>query len=218
MPKITELFMSYQGEGIRTGHSSIFVRFSGCNFAEEDHPCVWCDTGYSQSKEKGKDYLNLNLEDEIKHMCKVYHTKEIVITGGEPLASNDAFDLIETLCQNYIVTVQTNGSLPIWKTKALWAMDIKCPSSGNEKYNYYINYNLLQKKDQVKFVVSDTIDYDFAKSQLKNIKRATVVFQPAWKTLEPETLVNWLKEDKLGKVVLSIQAHKYIFGDKRKGV
>jgi 7-carboxy-7-deazaguanine synthase len=226
MPKISEIFFGYQGEGSRTGCPSVFVRFAGCNFFHDkpSHPCKWCDTSYAWKtnpdwKSDVKDYLFQDLIDEVKHWCRIYHTKEIVLTGGEPLYSNEAFDFIETLCQNYLITVQTNGSLPIWKSKALWAMDCKCPSSGNESHNLYTNFNLLTHKDQIKFVIANKNDYDFAKSQLKNVKKSvTVLFQPAWMDLKPDLLIECLKADKLGRVRLSLQMQKYVYGAGRRGV
>jgi 7-carboxy-7-deazaguanine synthase len=223
MINISEIFFSYQGEGVRTGYPSIFVRVAGCNFAIEGHPCKWngsfCDTGYAQQKNQGDSYTNQNIIQEIGKISKLYNCKEIVITGGEPLACGEnMYDLIEELLTKYTVTVQTNGSQVIWPTSAIWAMDIKCPSSGNSEYNRYENFKHLKKKDQIKFVISDIEDYKFAKSKLPLIKHATVLFQPAWKMLSVEHLVDWIKMDKLGKIHLSTQCQKYWFGDQRRKV
>ncbi len=215
---INELFLSVQGEGVRTGCQSIFVRLAACNLAIGGHPCRWCDTSYAWAMSQGESIEVYDLIDQIDCMSLNSGVKEVVLTGGEPLYHLDSRLLIEELVQKYLVTIQTNGTMPIWDTSATWATDIKCPSSGNDGYNLYNNLRVLKDGDQIKFVISDRQDFEFAKTVLSKVRRGTVLFQPAWKTMDPETMIHWVQEDKLSRVRISTQTHKYWFGDKRKGV
>ena len=216
---INQVFISPQGEGVKTGVMSIFVRFAGCNFAFDGHPCVWCDTAYSQGS-KGIEYTVEKLVEKIDNLGQQYGTNEVVLTGGEPLYQN-IDDFLRRIRWLYKITIQTNGSILV-KHPWCYAMDIKCPSSGNDKYNRYDNFNLLEKDDQVKFVIANRVDYDFAKSIIRqNELRGrdfVTLFQSAWKTMKDETLINWMKKDALGWVRLSTQCQKVWYGDKRRDV
>jgi 7-carboxy-7-deazaguanine synthase len=206
--KINEIFYSIQGEGKWTGLPNIFIRTTGCNLR-----CTYCDTKYAYKKGTEK-----TLEEIIKELEK-YKCKKICITGGEPLLQKEIFSLIDNLIKsNYKILIETNGSLDISPTtnkKNLFiSLDIKCPSSKmNEKMNFK-NIELLKKKDQIKFVIKNKKDYDFAKKIIKRYKpKCDIFFQPVWKT-DSKKLTKWILEDNLN-VKLGLQIHKIIWDNKR---
>jgi len=208
---ISEIFYSISGEGTKAGTPAIFIRVAGCNFCEDDppHPCQYpCDTPYAQFKSQGTEMTVRQILEEITK----YPTKEVVLTGGEPLYHKGIVNLIANLYNNgYYPEIETNGSLPVWASRlGRWSLDIKCPSSGNTEYNLYSNLKILWKKDQVKFVIGTREDFDFAKMILvKYPIRATVLFQPVWGNLEPKELVGWvMKETPFCRI--SLQIHKYL--------
>jgi 7-carboxy-7-deazaguanine synthase len=217
---ITEIFYSIEGEGINAGRPCVFVRVAGCNFAFEGTPCLYCDTRYSQRISKESRYLStLEICSEISKF--LYANHRAVITGGEPLVYTEQIkQLIEALykCQ-YAIEIETNGSLPIFNLPrgCLWALDIKTPCSGNESKNLYNNLARLKNKDQVKFIIADQQDMDFAFATLtKYPTKAQIIFQPAWGKCN----LNWLVESikyQFPRARLSLQLHKIIWGEK-KGV
>jgi 7-carboxy-7-deazaguanine synthase len=220
MLPVVEIVKSIQGEGIFTGVPTIFLRFAGCNFAEHGHPCHYCDTPYAMKKSDSKMFkietVIKNTEialdrNAITHLC---------ITGGEPLIHPEVHDLIDIWQRRYIVTVETNGSLPLWDSKAIWSMDIKCPGSGNDSQNMYSNFEFIKAKDQVKFVIADCEDYDFAISVTrKHLIYGTKIFQPAKKELSPAILAEWISNDKGNRSIrLGLQLHKYIWPRRKRGV
>jgi len=216
---ISEVFFSISGEGTKAGTPTIFVRVAGCNFCEDiiSHPCQYpCDTPYAQFRNQGTE---MSIKEILGEVAK-YPTKEIILTGGEPLYHQGVISLIARLNSNgYYPEIETNGSLPIW-TKHLgrWSLDIKTPLSGNIEYNLYDNLRILRKKDQVKFICGTREDFDFAKMILaKYSTKATVLFQPAWNNLDAKELVEWIKKEApFGR--LSLQIQKYIYGANRRGI
>ena len=215
---ISDIYIGLQGEGIKTGRRTIFVRVAGCNFAIDGHPCQYpCDTKYAWYPKQGKPYTMDSLIDKVANMSLVNNIKEICLTGGEPLSVPGIRGLIKYL-RGYNLLVETNGSYLIWRNECAWSLDIKCPGSGNDRYNNYDNLRLLTPKDQVKFVIANREDYEFAK-KVRNgyVCMTNVIFQPAWKILEPRVLAEWIIDDKFD-VILGLQQHKIIWGSRRRKV
>ena len=208
--KINEIFYSIQGEGKQTGLPNIFIRTTGCNLR-----CTYCDTKYAYEKGTEKSIK------EILKEARKYNCKKICITGGEPLIQKDIMDLIEQLRKNsYKISIETNGSIDIkqltQKKEILISMDIKCPSSKMHQKMLLENIKHLGQKDQVKFIIKDKEDYEYAKEIVKKHKpKCDIFFQPVWGS-NLKNLAKWMLKDDL-KVKLGLQLHKIIWGDK-KGV
>jgi 7-carboxy-7-deazaguanine synthase len=213
---VSEVFTSIQGEGSRAGFPSVFIRLQGCELR-----CKWCDTPYALDlKERatmlsGEDLLN-----------KIYSSgiKFVTITGGEPLNQKAILPFMSFLCdKDYTVVLETNGHLDIAEVdrRVVKVMDLKCPGSGMEKFNNYRNLEALEQKDEIKFVILDRNDYEWAKAKIKeydlNKKVGTILFSPVWGKLEPKYLSEWILKDAL-PVRLNLQIHKYIWGPETRGV
>lgn len=207
--KINEIFYSIQGEGAWTGLPNIFIRTTGCNLR-----CSFCDTKYAYNT--GKE---MTVQEIIKKI-KQYPCKYVCITGGEPLLQKDIIYLIdELLKKGYKISIETNGSLSIKKlldkNYLMISLDIKCPSSNMYENNYLENINFLKKDDQLKFVIKNKKDYEYAKGILKKYKPfCKVFFQPVWGK-NPKILTKWIIKDGLN-VKLGLQIHKIIWDEKRK--
>lgn len=205
--EINEIFYSLQGEGRWTGLPNIFIRTSGCNLR-----CSFCDTTYAY--DDGKE-MSI---DKILSQISKYPCKYICITGGEPLLQNETLELIDLLLKrNYKICLETNGSINIEKLSnkksLIISLDIKCPSSNMHEKNYFKNISLLRKDDQLKFVIKDKDDYNYAKKIVNEYKPICMVFfQPVWGT-NPEELANWITTDGLD-VKIGLQLHKIIWGDR----
>lgn len=213
---VSEVFTSIQGEGSRAGFPNVFIRLQGCELR-----CKWCDTPYALDlKERatmlsGEDLLN-----------KIYSSgiKFVTITGGEPLNQKAILPFMSFLCdKDYTVVLETNGHLDIAEVdrRVVKVMDLKCPGSGMEKFNNYRNLEALEQKDEIKFVILDRNDYEWAKAKIKeydlNKKVGTILFSPVWGKLEPKYLSEWILKDAL-PVRLNLQIHKYIWGPETRGV
>ncbi len=207
--KVAELFYSLQGEGCLSGRPTVFIRTTGCNLR-----CRYCDTAYAY--EGGTPMT----PDEILRALAQYPCRTCCVTGGEPLLQPDLETLISALVLNrYQVSIETNGSRPITPfiedDPVMVSLDIKCPSSGMQQYNDYDNLARLRDQDQLKFIVGDRVDYDFAKEVLRRHRpRGTVFLQPVWGT-DPAKLAGWILDDAL-EVRLGIQLHKCLWGTARK--
>ncbi len=214
MLKINEIFYSIQGESTFAGWPCIFIRLTGCNLR-----CKYCDTRYAY--EEGND---IPLET-ILATVKGFECNLVEVTGGEPLIQEKTPDLISALIKNgYTVLLETNGSKDISKIdkRCIRIVDIKCPSSGMEKNNYWKNLEYLTPHDQLKFIIALRKDYLYAKKVLDNPaikerKELTVNFSPVFKKMDPKELANWILADHL-PVRLHIQLHKYIWGPDKRGV
>jgi len=208
---ISELFYSIQGESSYAGLPCIFIRLSGCNLR-----CKWCDTLYALS---GGETYSL---EEITAFVHKHKIRLVCITGGEPLLQSNVIHLIETLLnENYTILLETNGTLPINQlpNKVIKVMDLKCPSSGMTEYTHWKNIDYLSKKDDVKFVIGDRRDYQWAKEIVLKyglIEQCKVLYSPVFNILSPELLASWMLADHL-PARLQLQLHKYIWGEK-KGV
>ncbi len=206
---INEIFYSLQGEGHDIGIPTIFIRLTGCNLR-----CKYCDTEYAF-------YEGIEMEiEEIFRKINKWKCKRVCITGGEPLLQNEVYNLIDSLLEkNYEVSVETNGSINIGKlTKRniIVKMDFKLPYSNMHKKMLIENLNLLRKNDELKFVVGNEIDYEFAKKIMERYKPiCNIVMQPVWKIMSAKKLAELILRDELN-VRFSIQLHKILWG-KLKG-
>ena len=211
--KINEMFLSIQGEGIQSGLPTFFIRTTGCNLR-----CSYCDTKYAYSQ--GRE-MNI---DKILNQIQNQPFKIVCLTGGEPLLQKDAKVLIRELVKNgYFVDIETNGSIDLRnfpKSKQiLYSMDIKCPSSGFANKMLLDNLRYLTKNDQVKFIVVDIKDYNFAKKiiiEKKLINETNVIITPVG-GVNCQWIVTKILKDGLN-VRIGLQIHKVIFGPKKRGV
>ena len=207
--KINEIFYSIQGEGKWIGLPNIFIRTTGCNLR-----CAYCDTKYAY--ESGKE-MKIN---EILNEISKYDCKYVCLTGGEPLFQQNTIELIKNLIKNdYFVIIETNGSISIKDLikfkKLMISLDIKCPSSKMEKKFDFKNIGLLRKNDQIKFIVKEKKDYNYAKKIINENKIICDIFiQPVWGE-NPKKIANWIVKDRLN-VRYSLQLHKLIWGQKRR--
>lgn len=201
--KINEIFYSLQGEGILIGMPTVFIRVTGCNLR-----CKWCDTKYAYYN--GKEMKIKEIIDNIKK----YPTKYICVTGGEPLLQNETIKLIDTLLNSsYNVLLETNGTLslkPIPKSeKLIISMDIKTPSSSMQDKIDISNLCFLKRKDQVKFVILDALDYKYAKNFLNsNTINCNIIFQSVG-GIEIKELAKLVMENGIEARVLP-QLHKLL--------
>jgi 7-carboxy-7-deazaguanine synthase len=206
--KINEIFYSLQGEGKWTGRPNIFIRTTGCNLR-----CSYCDTKFAYYD--GKEMI---VNDILKKVAE-YNCQYVCITGGEPLLQKDIYNLIRNLLiKNYFVIIETNGSIKIKELdefkKLIISLDIKCPSSKMDKKIDFRNINLLKMKDQLKFVIKDKKDYNYAKNTINKYKpKCDIFFQPVWGE-DPKRIAQWILTDKLN-VKLGLQLHKILWGLKR---
>lgn len=208
--KINEIFYSIQGEGKWMGLPNIFIRTTGCNLR-----CSFCDTTYAY--ETGEEMSIEEIINRIrKHPCNY-----VCITGGEPLLQEAIVQLIDVLLEKkYVICLETNGSIDIenlvGKKSLSISLDIKCPSSAmHEKMNFN-NVSLLTCNDQLKFIIQNREDYEYAKKITKKYKpQSAIFFQPVW-GINLKELSSWVLNDGLD-VRIGLQLHKIIWGD-RKGV
>lgn len=205
--RITEIFYSLQGESRTVGWPTVFVRLTGCPLR-----CGYCDTSYAF---QGGTWMTL---DDICEQVAQYHPHYVTVTGGEPLAQKACLPLLQRLCdQGYEVALETSGALDVSPVdpRVIKVMDLKTPGSGEEQRNFYGNIQHLTRQDQVKFVICDRADYDWAKDVLERYRlteRCEVLFSPSTGQLRPADLADWLLADRLA-VRFQIQLHKYLWGD-----
>jgi 7-carboxy-7-deazaguanine synthase len=205
--KITEIFFSLQGEADTVGWPTVFVRLTGCPLR-----CAYCDTAYAFT---GGQWMTF---ESILTEVAEYTPHYVTVTGGEPLAQPGCIPLLALLCdRGYRVSLETGGAMDISKvdSRVSRVMDIKTPGSGEESRNRWENLPLLTGHDQVKFVICDRRDYDWAKSVLTEHNltgRCAVLLSPSYGQLDAGQLADWILEDRLA-VRLQIQLHKYLWGD-----
>lgn len=212
--KVNEIFHSIQGESTYAGQPCVFVRLTGCNLR-----CNYCDTVYAYEEGIFMDIKT------IVNKIKEFECSLVEITGGEPLLQNETPELITVLLDSgYNVLLETNGSKDIEgvDNRCTNIMDIKCPSSGEEKNNNLENLKRLNPGDEVKFVIADRADYDFAKVKISLIPDDVIAgisihFSPCFSIIKPDELASWILEDKLN-VRLNLQLHKYIWHPDKRGV
>jgi 7-carboxy-7-deazaguanine synthase len=208
--RITEIFLSLQGEARSAGRPTVFVRLTGCPLR-----CTYCDTAYAFSG--GVIYQ----QDQVLHEVASHYAAYVCVTGGEPLAQPACLPLLKALCDaGYSVSLETGGAMDISEVDARVSrvVDLKTPASGEMQRNLYSNIAQLQQHDQVKFVICDEQDYIWAVSMLRehalDRRVADVLFSPSHATLEARQLADWIIRDRL-PVRFQIQLHKYLWDDAR---
>ncbi len=212
MLKITEIFASVQGETSRSGYPFVFVRLSGCNLR-----CRYCDTTYAYD-----DGEELPIEEVVSRVAAFGLTRACV-TGGEPLLQEETSALVAALLDlGHEVLVETNGTLPLsgLDPRAVKIMDVKCPSSGEDRKTLWENFRNLAERDEVKFVLSSEEDYLYAKDVAARYRRERkwgILLSPAFGVLPPERLAGWMVADRLD-ARLQLQIHKFVWEPDRRGV
>jgi 7-carboxy-7-deazaguanine synthase len=216
--RVTEIFHSIQGESTWAGVPCTFVRLTGCPLR-----CVWCDTEYSFH---GGERMEL---DRIMERVREIDCPVVEITGGEPLIHRGAFELTDRLVQEgYTVLVETSGSEDVSPLDPAVhvIMDLKCPGSGESARNRWENLEHLDERDEVKFVVKDRADYEWARevivdrgldARVRDGSLRAILISPVWGEVDLEALAGWILDDGL-PVRFQTQLHKHIWGADRKGV
>lgn len=207
--RITEIFYSLQGESRTVGLPTVFVRLTGCPLR-----CGYCDTEYAFYGGKKMDI------SDIVEQVAAYKPRYVCVTGGEPLAQPNCIPLLTALCDLGVeVSIETSGAMDISNVdpRVIRVMDLKTPGSGEESKNRYDNIVLLERKDQLKFVICNREDYDWACETLAEYQlsdRCEVLFSPIHGELKPADLADWIVADNL-PVRMQLQLHKYLWGDEQ---
>jgi 7-carboxy-7-deazaguanine synthase len=211
--KINELFYSIQGESSYMGWPCAFIRLTGCNLR-----CTYCDTQHAF-------YEGTEMSiPEILHVIEGFPTRLVLVTGGEPMLQKSVYELFAKLLErDYAVLVETGGqvSLADVDPRVHKIMDFKCPSSGMERHNDYSNVHHLTRNDELKFVVGDRRDFDWARDIILRYDLITrvgaVFFSPVYSNLTCADLANWVLNCGI-PVRLQLQLHKIIWPDIQRGV
>ncbi len=210
--KINEIFKSIQGESSFSGLPFVFVRTTGCNLR-----CRWCDTAHAFDEGAAQSV------SEVLTAVRRFGCRHVEITGGEPLLQEEVYPLVQTLLdEGHAVLIETGGSLPIDRLdpRAVVILDIKCPASGMEHTVLWENLDRLKGQDEVKFVITNRDDYDWAVGVIARypaLQRQTILFSPVFNEMEPRALAEWILADGL-PVRLQLQMHKYIWDPAMRGV
>lgn len=205
--RVTEIFYSLQGETRTVGLPTVFVRLTGCPLR-----CTFCDTAYAFH---GGTKMDIG---DIVSQVQSYQPRYVTVTGGEPLAQKSCFPLLTALCDLGVeVSLETSGAIDIKDVdpRVVCVMDLKTPGSGEEAKNRYDNIALLKSTDQLKFVICDREDYDWACRKMTEFdltKQCEILFSPIHGQLQPADLADWIVEDNL-PVRLQVQLHKYLWND-----
>ena len=205
--KVTETFVSIQGEADAVGWPTLFIRLTGCPLR-----CVYCDTQYSFH---GGEWQTL---EQLLETARGSGVRHVCVTGGEPLAQRACLELLTGLCDaGFDVSLETSGALDVAQVdpRVSRVVDLKTPGSGEQHRNRLENLDVLTDRDQLKFVLCSRADYEWARDLLRD--RASplcgqVLFSPVWGQLEPRELAEWILEDRLD-VRLQVQLHKLLWGN-----
>ncbi len=213
MLTVNEIFHSIQGESRRAGEPCVFVRLTAC-----DLRCSWCDTPYA-FHEGAKRSVEDVVADVERYACPL-----VEVTGGEPLLQEDVYPLMERLLERgHTVMLETGGHRSIARVPSavLKIVDVKCPGSGESHRNHLKNLALLSSHDEVKFVLKDRADYEFAREVVAAhnlVARAgAVLFSPVHGVLDARVLSEWVLADRLA-VRVQLQLHKFIWSPETRGV
>jgi 7-carboxy-7-deazaguanine synthase len=210
---VNEIFYSIQGESTYAGRPCVFVRLAGCNLR-----CTWCDTAYAFNEGRKMSV------DEVLQEVRDFGSGLVEVTGGEPLLQEDVYPLMERLLESgQTVLLETGGQIDVSRVPGaiIKVMDVKCPASGEADKVEWANIERLGSRDQVKFVIQDRGDYDFARATVQrhalDRRCGAVLFSPVHGVLAPQELSEWILEDRL-PVRLQLQLHKHIWGPNVRGV
>jgi 7-carboxy-7-deazaguanine synthase len=211
--KIHEIYLSVQGESTHAGRPCLFVRLTGCQMR-----CVWCDTAYAFYGGESRTVDEI-LAEVARHGCRL-----VEITGGEPLLQPAVHSLMTALCDaGYEVLLETGGGLDISAVdrRVRRIVDIKCPASGEAENNRWENLADLRAGDELKLVLADRADYEWAARVVAERHLAElglpIHFSPVHGRLDPAELAGWILRDRL-PVRLQLQLHKYVWGAETRGV
>ncbi|MFO7305073.1 MAG: 7-carboxy-7-deazaguanine synthase QueE [Gammaproteobacteria bacterium] len=205
--KVTEIFLSIQGEADTVGWPTVFVRLTGCPLR-----CQYCDTQYAFY---GGEWLAV---DEVLERVAAFGVGHVCVTGGEPLAQKGCAELLMRLCDaGYRVSLETSGAMDVSQVDArvVRVVDVKTPGSGEVARNRLDNLEVLRPEEQVKFVICDRADFDWARQLVLDRRlheRCTVLFSPSAGQLEARELAEWILNERL-PVRFQVQLHKYLWGD-----
>jgi len=212
MLTVNEIFHSIQGESTRAGQPCVFVRLTAC-----DLRCTWCDTPYAFHEGRKMSV------DDVLQAVDEYACPLVEITGGEPLLQDDVYPLMERLLENgHTVMLETGGHRPIDRVPAavVKVVDVKCPASGESDKNEWRNLAMVAPHDEVKFVIADRADYEFARDVVlwkMRANPAAILFSPVHGVLDPKSLAEWVLADRL-PVRVQLQLHKFIWHPATRGV
>ncbi|HEU4487336.1 MAG TPA: 7-carboxy-7-deazaguanine synthase QueE [Povalibacter sp.] len=205
--KLTEIFLSIQGEANSVGWPTVFVRLTGCPLR-----CQYCDTAYAFH---GGEWWSL---PAVLERVASFDTRHVCVTGGEPLAQKGCAELLKSLCDaGYSVSLETSGALDIGNvdSRVTRVVDVKTPGSNEATRNRLENLELLRADEQIKFVVCSREDFDWSRDLVRSRsldQRCTVLFSPSHGQVEPRDLAQWILEERL-PVRLQVQLHKYLWGN-----
>lgn len=218
--KVAEIFTSINGEGTKAGQTAVFVRFTGCNLN-----CSYCDTKWAN--EPNAEY-KLMTDREILSRIKETGIKNVTLTGGEPLLREGIHELLEEIAKDGFLQaeIETNGSIDLKpfcdiENRPSFTMDYKLPSSGMEKHMRLENFDILEKKDTVKFVSGSIEDLKKALEIIRKYdlsRRCHVYISSVFGSIEPAKIVDFMVENKLNDVNLQLQLHKFIWDPNMRGV
>ena len=205
--RISEIFHSLQGEADAVGWRTVFVRLTGCPLR-----CVWCDTEYAFH---GGQWRTV---DEVLTEVAIHQVRHVCVTGGEPLAQKRCLGLLARLCDaGYEVSLETSGALDIAEVdpRVRKVVDLKAPGSGEVARNLWSNIDHLTSRDQLKIVIADRADYDWARARMVEhalAARCQVLFSPVHGRIAPRELAEWILADRLD-VRMQVQMHKLLWGE-----
>lgn len=205
--KLTEIFLSIQGEADSVGWPTVFVRLTGCPLR-----CQYCDTAYAFH---GGEWWSL---EAVLERVGGFNTRHVCVTGGEPLAQKGCIELLTALCDaGYSVSLETSGALDVSKVdpRVTRVVDVKTPGSHEVERNRLENLDLLRADEQIKFVICNREDFDWSRDLVQSKaldQRCTVLFSPSHGQVEPRELAQWMLDERL-PVRLQVQLHKYLWGN-----
>jgi 7-carboxy-7-deazaguanine synthase len=219
---MVEIYETIEGEGMRAGFATVFVRVFGCNLR-----CSWCDTPYSYAPSKAERSMSI---EQIVAEASQFRARHVCLTGGEPLMYGEkSLQLVQALAgveQFSDIHIETNGAIDLQpfieaidNTKVRFIMDYKLHDSNETAQMFVTNLSLLRATDELKFVIASDRDFQQAVDVLKRYPtRATALFSPVWETMPPQRLAELILSEGLVQVRMSLQMHKLIWEAGRRGV